>query len=236
LAFPLDPVFRDCEVGRGDRAKHKGRLNVKGFWSKAVLAAMLALPATAHAQIYGQFTGAETVPTGGHVFGAYVHASEDLFGLVSQLRLSFYPNVDFGFQGGLNRIEVAGDDQTTLRVGGDLKFLILKGNLLDLGAGGALGVETGDGFSVLTLGPSVVVSKNFALGSGAGIIPYASMGMFLSNENLGDNQSSDFSIPFRFGSEFKLSPEIKLVAEIQLRAGDEINDYFSFVTGVNLPF
>lgn len=209
---------------------------MKGFWWKALLAAMLAFPATARAQIYGQFTGAETIPSGGHVFGAYVHASENLFGLISQLRLSFYPNVDFGFQGGLNRIDVGSDDQTTLRIGGDLKFLIAKGGVLDLSAGGALGVETGDGISILTIGPSVVVSRTFAMGNGGGITPYGSMGMFFSNVDIDDFEDSDFAIPFRLGSEFKLSPEIKLVGEIQLRAGDEINDDFSFVTGVNLPF
>jgi hypothetical protein len=209
---------------------------VKGFWWKAMLAAMLVFPATARAQIYGQFTGAETIPSGGHVFGAYVHASENLFGLVSQLRLSFYPNVDFGFQGGLNRVQVGTNDQTTLRIGGDVKFLISKGGLFDLSAGGALGVETGDGISILTIGPSVVVSRTFPMGSGGGITPYGSLGMFFSNEDIGDSGNSDFAVPFRFGSEFKLSPEIKLVGEIQLRAGDEINDDFSFVTGVNLPF
>jgi len=208
---------------------------VKGFWWKAVLAVLLTIPATARAQVFGQFTGAETVPEGGHVFGAYVHASEDLFGLVSQLRLSFYPNVDFGFQGGLNRLEVEGDDQTTLRIGGDLKFLLAKGGFLDISAGGALGVETGDGLSILTLGPSVVVSKTFPMGNG-GVTPYGSAGIFFSNEDIGDNQDSDFAVPFRFGAEFKLSPEIKLVGEIQLRAGNETNDDFSFVTGVNLPF
>lgn len=209
---------------------------MKGLWSKALFAALLLIPATARAQVFGQFTGAETVPAGGHVFGAYVHASESLFGLVSQLRLSFYPNVDFGFQGGLNRIEVGSEDQTTLRIGGDLKFLISKGGMLDLSAGGALGVETGDGISILSLGPSVVASKTFPMGSGGGITPYGSVGMFFSNVDIGDNQDSDFSVPFRFGSEFKLSQEIKLIGEIQLRAGDDLNDDFSFVTGVNLPF
>ena len=206
-----------------------------GFLCKALLAVLLTYPATARAQIFGQFTGAETVPTGGHVFGAYVHASENLFGLVSQLRLSFYPNVDFGFQGGLSRLEIGTDDQTTLRIGGDLKFVIAKGGLFDISAGGALGVETGDGISILTLGPSVVASKTFPMGSG-GITPYGGAGIFFSNEDIGDDEDSDFAVPFRFGSEFKLSPEIKLVGEIQLRAGNETNDDFSFVTGVNLPF
>jgi hypothetical protein len=211
-------------------------VRVKGFWTTAVMAVVLALPTTTRAQVYGQFTGAETTPVGGHVFGAYVHASENLFGLVSQLRLSFYPNVDFGFHGGLNRIQIGNDDRTTLRIGGDLKFLIAKGGSVDVSAGGALGVETGDDISILTIGPSVVASRTFAMGSGGGVTPYGGLALLFSNIDVGDNQDTDFSIPFRIGSEFKLSPEIKLIAEIQLRASDEINDDFSFVTGVNLPF
>jgi hypothetical protein len=209
---------------------------VKAFWTAALMATLLGHPTTARAQVYGQFTGAETVPVGGHVFGAYVHASENLFGLVSQLRLSFYPNVDFGFHGGLNRIDFGGNDRTTLRIGGDVKFLIAKGGSMDVSAGGALGVETGDNISILTVGPSVVVSRTFAMGNGGGVTPYGGVALLFSNVNVNDSEDSDFSIPFRFGTEFKLSPEIKLIGEIQLRASDEVNDDFSFVTGVNLPF
>lgn len=209
---------------------------MKGFWTSALVAGALLLPATSRAQVYGQFTGAETVPMGGHVFGAYLHASENLFGLVSQLRLSFYPNVDFGFHGGLNRIQIGNNDRTTLRIGGDVKFQIAKGGPVDLSAGGALGVETGDAISVLTVGPTVVVSRTYPMGTGGGITPYGGLGLLFSNLDIADRQDTDFSIPFRFGAEFKLSPEIKLVGEIQLRASDEINDDFSFLTGVNLPF
>lgn len=208
---------------------------MKAFSKWALLAGLLLAPATAKAQVYGQFTGAETVPPGGHEFGAYVNASQNLLGLVSQLRLSFYPNIDFGFHGGLNRISIGTKDRTTLRVGGDVKFVVSKGGAVDVSAGGALGVETGDAISVLTVGPSVVVSRTFTIGNG-GFTPYGGAAILFSNIDISDKQDTDFSIPFRFGSEFKLSPEIKLVAEIQLRANDEINDDFAFVTGVNLPF
>jgi len=209
---------------------------VKGFWKSALVAGALLLPATSGAQVYGQFTGAEVVPTGGHVFGAYLHASENLFGLISQLRLSFYPNVDFSFHGGLNRIQIGTEDRTTIRIGSDVKFLILKGQQVDIAASGALGVETGDNISVLTIGPAAVASHTYPMGTGGGVTPYAGFALLFSNVDIGDRQEADFSIPFRFGTEFKLSPEIKLVGEIQLRANDEINDDFSFVTGVNLPF
>jgi hypothetical protein len=210
---------------------------VKGFPRLIVVAAALFLfPAASRAQVYGQFTGAETLPMGGHLFGGYLHASQDLLGVVAQLRLSFYPNVDFGFHGGLTRIEFSSGDRTTLRLGGDLKVQIVKGEAFDLSAGGAVGVETGDEISILTLGPTVVVSRTFAMGAGGGVIPYGGVGLLFSNLDIGDSQDTDFSIPFRFGSEFRLSPEVRLVGEIQLRASDQFNNNFAFVTGVNLPF
>lgn len=209
---------------------------MKGFSRTVLLAAALSLtPASARAQVYGQFVPAETIPVGGHQFGAYLQASEDLLGLMAQLRMSFYPNIDFGFQGGLTRIEVGTTDITTLRIGGDLKFQIAKGGSLDVAAGAALGVETGDEISVLTLGPTAVVSRTFPMGGG-GITPYAGVGLLFSNVDVSDNQETDFSIPFRAGAEFKFSQELRLIGELQLRASDEVNDSVAFVTGVNLPF
>jgi len=144
--------------------------------------------------------------------------------------------VDFGFQGGLNRIQVGSSDRTTVRMGADVKFVLSKGGPVDISAGGGLGLETGDNLSIFSIGPTAVVSRSFPMGSGGAFIPYGGVALLFSNLNVNDNQDTDFSIPFRLGSEFQLSPEIKLIAEFQLRAGDEVNDDFSFVTGVNLPF
>ncbi len=196
---------------------------------------MLAAPPVG-AQVFGQFTSAECVPMGGHLFGGYVQASENFLGLFSQLRLSFYPNVDFGFHGGLTRTEVGSSSVTTLRIGGDIKCQVAHANPVDLGLGGALGVETGDDLHLLTIGPTVVASKTFATQSGAGVTPYAGVGLLFSNAEIQGRETTDFAIPFRLGAEFRLAPELRLTGEIQLRASDEINDSFAFVTGVNLPF
>lgn len=188
------------------------------------------------AQVFGQYTGAETVPVNGHMFGGYVHASSDFLGLLAQLRLSFYPNVDFGFQGGLTRITLPGGDVTTLRIGGDLKAQVARTPSGDLSLGGALGIETGDELHVLTVGPTAVVSRTFGTSTGAGLTPYAGVAFLFSNIEIGTREITDFSLPFRVGSEFRLAKEVRLCAEIQLRASDEVNDDFGFVTGVNLPF
>lgn len=201
-----------------------------------LFAAGAAFAPPAGAQVYGQYTSAEIVPVNSHMFGGYVHASNDFLGLLAQLRLSFYPNVDFGFQGGLTRISLVGGDVTSLRVGGDLKAQVAHSSAGDIAIGGALGIETGDHLHVLTVGPTVVASRTFGTASGAGITPYGGLGMLFSNVEIGDRQFTDFSLPFRAGAEFRLAPEVRLCAELQLRVSDEVNDDFGFVTGVNLPF
>jgi len=208
---------------------------VKGFRLFCLLLGLIAAPVAARAQVFGQYMGAQVVPVGGHLFGGYLQASQDQLGLLAQLRLSFYPGVDFGFHGGLTRIQVGSTDRTSVRIGGDVKFLLVNRGAMLVSAGGALGVETGDDFSVLTLGPTVVASQRFPVGSGA-ITPYGGLGLLFSNLDVLGEQDTDFSIPFRFGAEWELSPELKMVTEVQLRASDQVNDDFSLAIGVNLPF
>jgi hypothetical protein len=191
------------------------------------------------AQVFGQFTPGETLPVNGHLFGAYLHASESFLGVLSQLRLSFYPDVDFGFQGGLTRIEFGSTDVTTIRIGGDIKYLAARsrdGAPVDLAIGAALGVETGDDISILTVGPSLVASRTLSMGSNAGVTPFAGVGLFFSNLDVLGDETTDFVLPFRFGAEFRLAPELRLMTELQFRVKDSFNDDVSFVTGVNLPF
>jgi hypothetical protein len=209
---------------------------VKRFRIGLLIVAVCLAPRPAGAQAYGQFTGAECVPMGGHLFGGYVEASSNTLGLLAQLRLSFYPHVDFGFLGGLTRTDIGDGNVTTLRLGTDLKCQVVHAGPADLSLGGALGVETGDNIHLLTVGPTVVASRAYGPPTGAGITPYAGLGLLFTNAEIHKHESTDFSIPFRFGAEFRLAPEVRLMAELQLRASDEINDDVYFVTGVNLPF
>lgn len=201
-----------------------------------IAAVLMALAHPSHAQTYGQFTTAECVPMGGHMFGGYLNASENFLGLMAQLRLSFYPNVDFGFQGGLTRTDLGTQDITTLRVGADLKCQVAKGGSMDVAIGGALGVETGDNIHLLTLGPTVTVSRSFGNPTGGGVTPYGGLGLLFTNADIFDHQTTDFAVPFRLGAEFRIAPELRLLGELQLRASDQYSDDVAFVTGVNLPF
>ncbi len=213
---------------------------------KSILAAMLAIAAfgpagPARAQAFGQYTGAAVVPMNGHVLGAYLNVSEHVVGGLAQLRLSFYPNLDFGFQGGLARLDPGGivGPRTTLRVGGDLRWQLAGLSPTfpaDMAVGASLAVETADRFKVITLGPSVVASRALGGADGGGVIPYAGLALLFSSRDAFGVQDSDISLPLRLGLEARLAPEFRLIAELQLFITDRYNDDVGFVTGVNLPF
>jgi len=209
----------------------------------ALAAIALASSDPAAAQVFGQFTGAEALPVNGRLFGAYVHSSADLAGLLAQLRLSFYPDVDFGFQGGIARRSFAGGDRTTLRLGTDLKVAVARavgGAPIAIAVGGQLGVETGDHFHVLTLGPTLVASRTLPVGQSGHVTPYAGLGLAFASidDRVHDPSTNDtrFTVPVRFGADFQVAPQLRLALELQFQRRDSLNDTFGLVAGVNLPF
>ena len=202
------------------------------------IAAILVWSSPSVAQVYGQYTGADLMEPNQRLFGAYAHSSENEAGLLAQLRLSFYPGVDFGFQGGLVRRTVSLGDRTTLRLGGDIKVRVAQDgpdHPVAIAVGGALGVETGDQVNVLSITPTVTLSRSFHMGETA-VIPYARAGIGFSKLSIGDFDDSDFSLPLRFGSEFRVTASLRLAVELQVSVGDRLNDNLGLVGGVNLPF
>jgi hypothetical protein len=204
-----------------------------------VAAVLAAAPSAARAQAPGQFTSAETLPVNGHMFGGYLVASNNVVGGLAQLRLSFYPGVDFGFQGGLSRLNYAGGDRTSLHLGTDLRVRLRAASSefpFDLAVGGALGVETGDDLNNLSVGPIGVISRSFGPTTSGGLTTYAGAGLMFSSVDAGSLKETNLTVPLRLGALFKAAPELHLVSEIEFLVGDDFNDDVSFTVGVNLPF
>jgi hypothetical protein len=179
------------------------------------------------------------LPVNAHLFGGYLDVSDHVVGLMAQLRLSFYPGVDFGFQGGPSRIDIGGATRGTIRLGTDLKIAIRHAapeQPLDFSLGGCLGVETGDNFSLFSLGPAAVVSHAFRSGQTGGLTPYAGATLLFTNIDVGSLSESDLSVPIRLGTEIDASPGLRIVAEVQVRAGDDFRDKTVFSVGLNAPF
>jgi hypothetical protein len=212
---------------------------LRNVFVAALVATGLAWNAPARAQAFGQYTGAEPLAVNGRLFGGYLHSSENAFGLIGQLRLSFYPDVDFGFQGGLTRQDLVRNKATTLRLGGDIKVGISKPTEqlpMAIALGGNFGVETGDEFNVLTVGANAVGSRTFPVGENSSVTPYGRIGFALSRFDVAGVDETDFSVPIRVGGDFRLSSALGLMLELQLQVADSFNDNVGIAAGVNLPF
>src|SRR5690348_3568675 len=104
-------------------------------------------PCLAHAQVFGQWTSASTLPVNAHTFGAQLELSRHDVGVLGDLRLSLYPDVDFGFQGGFTRVTIEGSDIGTARLGADFKVQAARASAsapFDLAFGAFIGLESGD--------------------------------------------------------------------------------------------
>lgn len=203
-----------------------------------VLGVLLA-PAPAAAFVFGQTTGATPLPMNGHLAGGYLLLSQDALGAVGQLRLSLYPEIDFGFQGGLVRNDVGDASRTSLRLGVDFKARVVaadESSPLDVSLGAALGVDTAEDFTSVAIGPLVVVSRDVALASGQTLTPYLGAGLLLSRFDVSDEDRNDVSVPVRLGADWAMNPGVRLVGEVQLNLGDAFRDDVGLLLGVNLPF
>jgi hypothetical protein len=201
--------------------------------------ASLAPAPAARAQVFGQYTPAEILPVNARLGGAYVNFSKDVVGALGQLRLSFYPNVDFGFQGGLARLDLGTTSKTSLRLGADVRFGVAKaaaGRPLDLAVDAGLGVETSDQYSVFRIGPALVASHTFPFSGSSSVAPYAAAMLCFTSWDLDLKTGTDFSVPVRLGAELRATPGMRIMAEFQLRLGDDFDDRTAFSTGINFPF
>jgi hypothetical protein len=186
--------------------------------------------------VFGQWTTARILPVNGHSFGAQLELSDHVAALMGNLRLSFYPNVDFGFQGGFTRTQVEGSNIGTARLAADLKagaMRVSDGAPLDLAVGAFVGLESGDRLGRLVVGPSVVASRAVTMNGVERLIPYAGLQARYTQFSFHDTQRNDFSMPLRIGSQFPIVQGFRATGEVQFRFGDDIDDHVAFGVGVD---
>ncbi|MEQ1831719.1 MAG: hypothetical protein ABL977_01605 [Candidatus Eisenbacteria bacterium] len=199
--------------------------------------ALLIGATPARAQIHGALSEAAIVPVNARLGGAYLTFDKSSATLSGQLRLSFYPNLDFGFQGGLSRIDVNHNTRTSVRLGGDFRGqLARQGETfpLNVALGGAIGVESADNFTILSVGPQLTVSRS--LGGSGRWVGFANTALLLSRFDVDNNSDNDTSLPVRFGLEFHPNPDLRILAEAQLAVSDEVRDDMAITFGVLFPF
>jgi hypothetical protein len=129
---------------------------VKRLLATALAVALACAATPALAQVYGVFNDAKVLPVNGHLGGGYLQFDKSSATLMGQLRLSLYPNFDFGFVGGLSRLDIENDTKSSVRLATDFRGQIATQSAnfpMSITLGGALALESADGFSLLSVGP-----------------------------------------------------------------------------------
>jgi hypothetical protein len=205
-----------------------------------MLGALALIPSAAGAQVFGQFTGGSILPMSRNAIGGYLELSANLIGVTGQVRSSFQPNTDFGFQGGVGIYDQGGGNLTAVRLGADFRMLARQRDesfKMDLVFGAAIGVETGDDFNILRLGPSLIASRPLGgTPENPRFRPYIGFELLFNREQVDDTNRSGMTLPFHVGTEWQLAPGLKLDAELQARIGNMYGDEAAFSTGLTTTF
>lgn len=200
---------------------------------------LFACARPAIAQIDGQFTGAVPLEVDHRLFGAYGGFSARQSDLYAQLRLSFYPGVDFGFHGGLQHLDAMGRVRTAVVMGGDLKTLVAHRSAtfpVDLALGGAIGVSNAQSFSVMDIGPLAVASRTSTLNNGAELTPYLGAALLFGRSTIDDHTGTDVSLQARLGLEWRPNADFRVVTELQAPLSSAIDRHPKLLLGANFPF
>ena len=203
----------------------------------SIAASPLAIAAPTFAQVHGALSEARVVPVNARLGAAYLQFDKSSATLMGQLRLSFYPNLDFGFLGGLSRIDLGDNTRTSVRLAGDFRGqMATQGSAfpVNIVLGGTIGVESADDFTILSVGPLAVASRQ--LDNAGRWMGYGGASLLLSRIEVGAERNTDTSFPLRAGVEYFPNPDIRLLAEAQIAVSDDIRDDFSFTLGVLFPF
>jgi len=202
-----------------------------------IVALSLVAAGPASAQVQGTLTTGRVLRPNEHLGGSYLTFDKSSATALGQLRMSFYPSIDFGFQGGLARIDVDNNTRTSVKMGGDFRGQVATqsgGSFMDVALGAALGIESADELNQLSVGPQVTVSRTLDMASRW--VAYGGAALLFSRIEMGLETNTDTSCPLRMGMEYSPNPYLRLLTEVQLAVSDEVRDDFAVTFGVLFPF
>jgi hypothetical protein len=153
--------------------------------------------------------------------GGFVSVFESSALAFGQYRRGIMSNADFGVQAGFVDPEV-GD--MGLALGADVKFLLMRTAAetpFDLALDPRFAYFNLDAFSLVTVGGSVVISRDYALAQGS-LAPYGAFNMRLENANWDesvapgpvDGSDSDFEMSGIAGARWDVTDLMDIVGEI----------------------
>jgi hypothetical protein len=202
-----------------------------------IVALSLVATGPASAQVQGTLTTGRVLRPNEHLGGSYLSFDKSSATALGQLRMSFYPSIDFGFQGGLARIDVDNNTRTSVKMGGDFRGQVATqagGSIMDIALGAALGIESADELNQLSIGPQVTVSRTLDMSSRW--VAYGGAALLFTRIEMGLETNTDTSCPLRMGMEYSPNPYLRLLTEVQLAVSDEVRDDFAVTFGILFPF
>jgi hypothetical protein len=200
---------------------------------------LVACAGNASAQVAGQLGNAVPLAVNQHVFGGFLAVAQHQAEGLGQLRMSFYPGLDFGFQGGLHRYDGGGASRTAVELGGDLRTSVARSNAgspFDVSLGGAIQLSSADHRNVLGIGPTAAVSRTYTLDGGREWSPYFGAALLYSRTDAGGSNVTDMSLPLRAGVDFRPNADMRMVLELQLPVSDPGGAHPKIMLGANFPF
>ena len=210
---------------------------MKRLLAPALALALACAASPAMAQVYGMLNDAKVLPVNGHLGGGYLQFDKSSATLMGQLRLSLYPNFDFGFVGGLSRLDIENDTKSSVRLGTDFRGQIANQGAnfpVSITLGAAIALEQADGFSLLSVGPTAAASR--VLDQANQWTATFGASLLLSRSEISGKRNTDTSMPLRLALQYAPNTDIRILSEAQLGVSDEIRDDFSFTLGVLFPF
>jgi len=202
-----------------------------------IVALSLVATGPASAQVQGTLTTGRVLRPNEHLGGSYLSFDKSSATALGQLRMSFYPSIDFGFQGGLARIDVDNNTRTSVKMGGDFRGQVATqagGSIMDIALGAALGIESADELNQLSIGPQVTVSRTLDMSSRW--VAYGGAALLFTRIEMGLETNTDTSCPLRMGMEYSPNPYLRLLTEVQLAVSAEVRDDFAVTFGILFPF
>ena len=194
------------------------------------VSSILFSPDKSEAVLFGQVSTAETLAPGSMDLGGFVTVFEHGTLVYGQYRHGLFANGDFGVQGGF--MDPEGGD-LGLALGVDMKFLLMRTDAsvpFDLSLNPRFGYFNIVNASILSLGGSVVISRDYALEQGR-LAPYGALNMRMESLNFDedfghpptlsagiadhiDDSQTDFKISGIAGVRWDISDLLDILGEV----------------------
>lgn len=181
----------------------------------------------ADAQVYQPYWTARPVVDDSPALGGAVGFGDSMFRFAGHARFSITSASDLGLELVFDNFEDDVGDDTHLFGGGlDYKYLVVADGArlpFDLAAQACVGMEWGDGLSLLTVPFGFLGSKSILLADdGREITPFGGAYVVIEHTSVdgpGDNDDTDVSAEIRLGTAFQIAGQKRAYAALHLGNG-----------------